>query len=58
MKNVKVDLPFESLPNYQYMNYIDKARIVHNMGLHLDKNVIELGKEIYLKEIKNEDNSN
>jgi hypothetical protein len=35
------------------MDYVDKATKVHEMGLHLDKSVLQLAEWIYVKTLKN-----
>lgn len=53
----KIDsLPFESLPSHEYMKYINRADYAQSLGLHQDKDVIELAEYIYEKELQNESN--
>ena len=50
------DLPFNSLPTDEYMKYINRADHAQSLGLHQDKDVIELAEYIYEKELQNESN--
>ena len=45
---------FESLSVDEYMKYLDIAEMLHEKGLLLVKSVVQLAKEIYEKESKNE----
>jgi hypothetical protein len=45
---------FEALSVDEYMKYLDKAEMLREKGLLLDKSVVKLAKEIYEKESKNE----
>lgn len=51
----KIDsLPFESLPTHEYMKYINRAEYAQDIGLHQDKDVVQLARYIYEKELHNE----
>lgn len=41
-------LDFESLPSHKYIEYLNKAEKIQQMGLHLNKDVIELANKIYI----------
>jgi len=56
MKTVSTNLPFESLPSHEYMKYINRADYAQSLGLHRDKDVIQLARYIYEKELQNESN--
>lgn len=45
---------FDLLSVDEYMKYLDRAEMLHEKGLLLDKSVVQLAKEIYEKESKNE----
>jgi hypothetical protein len=51
MKTVKIS--FNSLHQNEFVDYVDKATKVHEMGLHLDKSVLQLAELIYVKTLKN-----
>lgn len=41
------NLPFESIDNAEYIKRIEQADMLHNMGLHTDKPVVQLAKLLY-----------
>lgn len=55
MKNANIIDEFNALPHHIYVQYLNKADIVQEMGLHLDKSVIELAIQIYEKRKQSED---
>lgn len=38
---------FDSLPTSLYLEYLNRAEAILNIGLHSDKTVIQLAKHIY-----------
>jgi hypothetical protein len=45
---------FEALSNDEYINFLEIARLYHEMGLLLDKSIVQLAKIMYETEVKNE----
>ena len=46
--------PFDAIDLSTYMMYIDRAEMLHERGLLLHINVVELAKQLYGKDIENQ----